>query len=62
MITKLEQPVESREFRFNISTEDFGLYGKQVLVELEKKVLQMNGWEAVTPNYEGLRVRCNSSN
>ena len=61
LITKLEQPVESRELRLNISAEDFKSYGKHVLVELEKKVHQMNGWEVVTPNYEGLRVRCASS-
>ena len=62
LITKLEQPIESREFRFNISADDFGNYGKQVLVELEKKVIQIEDWEVVSPNYEGLRVRCTSAN
>ncbi|HEY5592979.1 MAG TPA: phosphomannomutase/phosphoglucomutase [Paludibacter sp.] len=62
LIKKLEQPVESRELRFNILEEDFGNYGKQVLAELEKKVIQLDGWEVVSPNYEGLRVRCTSSN
>jgi phosphomannomutase len=33
-----------------------------VLVEVEKKVKQTEGWEVVSPNYEGLRVRCTSSN
>jgi phosphomannomutase len=62
LITKLEQPVESTELRFNILEEDFVIYGKQVLAELEKEVLKMDGWEVVSPNYEGLRVRCPSSN
>ena len=62
MITKLEQPVESKELRFNILDENFGNYGIQVLAELEKKVIPIDGWEVVSPNYEGLRVRCTSSN
>lgn len=62
LISKLEQPMESKEIRFTISEEDFGNYGKQVLAELEKKVIQKNGWEVVTPNYEGLRVRCTAFN
>ena len=62
LIEKLEQPIESREFRFNIIEEDFGNYGKQVLAELENNVLQVDGWEIVSPNYEGLRVRCISEN
>jgi len=62
LIATLEQPVESKEFRFTILEEDFGTYGKQVLAELEQNVGQMDGWEVVTPNYEGLRVRCTASN
>jgi len=62
LITKLEHPVESREFRFNILDEEFENYGKQVLTELQKKVILIDGWEVVSPNYEGLKVRCTSSN
>ena len=62
LITKLEHPVESRELRFSILEENFGNYGKQVLADLEKKVIQIDGWEVVSPNYEGLRVRCASEN
>ena len=60
--SKLEQPVESREFRFTITDENFGIYGEQVLSDLEKKVTKVDGWEIVSPNYEGLRVRCTASN
>lgn len=60
LISKLEQPAESKEIRFSISDEDFGNYGKRVLAEIEQRINQMDGWEIVSPNYEGLRVRCNS--
>ena len=61
LIAPLHQPLESQEYRFTISEADFGAYGKQVLAELEAKVLQQDGWEVVTPNYEGLRVRCTNA-
>ena len=62
LISTLEQPIESKEIRFSISEEDFGNYGKRVLTELEQKINQTDGWEIVSPNYEGLRVRCTSGN
>jgi phosphomannomutase len=62
LIAKLEQPVESKEIRFNILEEDFGKYGEQVLAEMKKKIASQDGWEVVSPNYEGLRVRCTSPN
>jgi phosphomannomutase len=61
LIATLEQPAESKEFRFTISEENFGDYGKNVLAELKNKVEKQEGWELVTPNYEGIRVRCTSS-
>ncbi len=62
LIEKLEQPYESKEYRFTILEEDFANYGKRILAELEKKINHQDGWEVVSPNYEGLRVRCTSSN
>jgi phosphomannomutase len=62
LITTLEQPLESKEFRFTISESDFGNYGKLVLAELEKTVLLQEGWGVISPNYEGIRVRCTSEN
>ena len=62
LIEQLAQPFESKEFRFTISEDDFGKYGKTVIAELENKVKEQEGWEVVSPNYEGLRVRCTSSN
>lgn len=58
LISTLKEPVESKEFRFTIREEDFGNYGSGVLIQLEKLVSQKEGWEIVSPNYEGLRVRC----
>ena len=62
LIEKLEQPRESKEFRFTITEENFQNYGKSVLAELENKITRQDGWEVVIPNYEGIRVRCNSFN
>lgn len=62
LIASLEEPFESREFRFTISEADFGSYGNQVLAEMKTKVNEQNGWEVVTPNFEGLRVRCTAPN
>ena len=60
LIANLEQPFESKELRFTISEDDFGNYGKLVLAKLQKDVLLQDGWEIVSPNFEGLRVRCTS--
>lgn len=58
LISNLKQPVESTEFRFSITEADFAAYGNQVLSELAEMVEKRAGWEIVSPNYEGLRVRC----
>lgn len=62
LIDNLKHPVESEEFRFTITEDDFVAYGNQVLSELKAKVENEKGWTVVSPNYEGLRVRCNSEN
>ncbi len=61
LIEKLEQPLESREYRYSIDNSDFGDYGKKVLSELETKIKEDAGLEIVSPNYEGIRVRCTAS-
>ncbi len=58
LIEKLKQPLESEEFRYTISEEDFGNFGKKVLAELASKIADIEYWEIVSPNYEGIRVRC----
>jgi phosphomannomutase len=62
LIEKLKQPLESEEFRYSINDVDFGNYGKKVLAELASKVTNIEDWEIVSPNYEGIRVRCTAPN
>ena len=62
LIATLQYPLESKEFRFAIKKENFAAYGNKVLAELKKRVKQEKGWSVVSPNYEGLRVRCTSDN
>lgn len=57
-ISTLRQPKESKEFRYRILEEDFKAYGKMVLDAVEAKAASVEGWEIVTPNYEGIRVKC----
>jgi phosphomannomutase len=62
LIKSLEVPVESKEYRFSISEENFVEYGKKVIQNLTEKVALVDGWEIVEPNFEGLRVKCNRNN
>ncbi|RRD03039.1 phosphomannomutase/phosphoglucomutase [Prevotella sp. OH937_COT-195] len=61
LITDLEQPAESKEIRFTITSNDFAEYGKKVLEELPTIIGDINEWEIVSPNYEGLRINCNGA-
>jgi len=58
LIAGLKHPAESREIRCSIEDENAADYGRKVLAVLEKEVRGYKGWEVVSPNYEGLRVRC----
>jgi phosphomannomutase len=60
LIEVLPKPLESKEFRVNINTEDFAEYGRQVIADLENSL--MPGWEKVPENYEGIRVQCKEDN
>jgi phosphomannomutase len=60
LIVNLVEPVESEEFRLKINTEDFKSYGNQVINDLAEFVHSQADWEIVQPNYEGIRVACNS--
>lgn len=57
-IKTLRQPLESKEYRYKILEEDFKSYGKMILDSIQKAASEMPGWEIVSPNYEGIRVRC----
>ena len=56
LIEGLEAPAESREIRFDLTAEDFGALGGQILDQMECWVKETKGMELETPNYEGVRV------
>ena len=56
IITDLEEPAESKEFRFNILLEDFKSYGHRVIDELTAYAGTQDGWSLAPSNFEGVRV------
>lgn len=58
LIADLQEPVESREYRLKILTEDFQSYGNRVIEQLQTFVEDQAGWQVVPNNYEGIRVAC----
>jgi len=58
LIAGLIQPTSEKSIRLNILAEDFVSCGGEVLSALEKFLEEMEGWEKVVPNYEGVRVDC----
>ena len=58
LIADLQQPVESKEIRFKIDTNDFKAYGEQVLEHIKTAVEKDSDWQLVSPNYEGVRIAC----
>lgn len=58
LIEDYQDPLEEKELRFKISVEDFKSYGQEVIKDLEDYVSQVEGWEIVKPNYEGIRINC----
>jgi len=56
MISTLEEPAESIEFRMNILLDDFKTYGQQVIDELTAYAQNQDGWSLAPNNFEGVRV------
>ena len=56
IIASLEEPAESKEFRFNILLEDFKAYGQTVIDELTAYAANQPGWSLAPNNFEGVRV------
>ncbi len=61
LISKLEEPLESEEFRLKINTDDFKTYGNEVIGKLKDFANTQDDWAIVPNNYEGIRISCNSS-
>lgn len=56
LISDLQEPAESKEFRMNILLDDFKAYGQQVIDELTAYVATQPGWSLAPNNFEGVRV------
>lgn len=56
MIKKLEEPLESKEFRLKIKDDDFKKYGTNVLEAFETFASGQNDFHLVPNNYEGIRI------
>ena len=56
LISTLEEPAESVEFRMNIKVEDFKTYGQKVIDELTAYAGSKAGWSLAPNNFEGVRV------
>lgn len=56
LLKTLREPKEAREIRFKITTENFAVYGKKVLAELENYCVGFNFLTPAPDNREGFRV------
>ena len=61
LISTLEEPAESVEFRMNILLDDFKTYGQNVIDELTAYAQNQPGWSLAPNNYEGVRVNLDES-
>lgn len=61
LISDLEVPRESVEYRIKIKCDEFKKYGAGVLEDLRAFVDSADGWSIEPKNYEGVRVNCNDS-
>ena len=61
LISRLQEPVESEEFRLKIKVDNFKDYGNNVISQLEEFANTQNDWEIVPNNYEGVRIACKSA-
>ena len=56
LLLGLEEPKESREFRMNLSCEDFKAYGQSVIDAVTAFAQKDPAWTPAPDNYEGIRV------
>ncbi|MBV4447723.1 phosphomannomutase/phosphoglucomutase [Clostridium tyrobutyricum] len=62
LISDLDSPCESKEYRMKIKFNDFKEYGSNILDNLKDYVKSINGWGIEPENYEGIKVNCNKEN
>jgi phosphomannomutase len=58
LIANLQEPIESAEFRIEISVEDFKSHGNSAIAQLREFAAKQSDWEIVPHNYEGVRISC----
>ena len=58
LIANLQEPVESKELRIKIDTEDFQAHGNSVIDRLQAFASSQSDWSIVPNNYEGVRISC----
>lgn len=56
LIGQMPAPLEEKELRFGIKTENFREYGQDVLDKLEQFAQGKDGWQIADDNREGIRV------
>ena len=62
LITNLQEPLESEEFRCKIKVAEFQDFGNKLISDIKEHVSEIEGWQLVANNYEGVRVACNEFN
>lgn len=75
MISELNDPKEAMEYRISVITDNFGVYADEIIKELAEWIARGEcteqepcggrcrcGMQVVLPNYEGVRVACDSQN
>jgi phosphomannomutase len=58
LIAELREPIESKELRIKITSEDFQAVGGRVIEQVQALALGHASWKIVPNNYEGVRVSC----
>ncbi|NLY81282.1 MAG: phosphomannomutase/phosphoglucomutase [Clostridiales bacterium] len=56
LIEDLKQPLESKEYRISIDSEDFSEIGDNVITDLTKFAEETAGFSLELPNHEGVRI------
>ncbi len=56
LIADLKEPVEEKELRFKILTDDFKSYGETVISQLFEYAKTQQGWTVAPDNHEGIRI------
>ncbi len=56
ILESLKEPVESKEYRFNILEKDFRACGQKIISDLEEYAKNQQGWILADDSREGVRV------